>query len=270
MGEAIESVESEETVEEIEQQQENEEATIEPIEPFSIKIDVEKLKDVATISKIIEEANITLNESGLHIRETDRSVVCLIDLSIPREDFVEFNIDKEVKFGINLQLLTTIMKGLDSYIAIESDGKKIIVKTDNNEKFELPIIDVESNVPEEIKDLKFDVELDVDIRKWKKLIEKAQLIGADIVTLEVKGGILKATAKQDYDGILKYEIILKNSVETKNVKSSYPMSYLKQLKFKMSGYFEDTIKLKFSKDYPLMLEKDNLKVLLAPRVVEEE
>lgn len=235
---------------------------------FKIEIHVDELKELEMISKVIEEGIFVLDKEGLHFKNTDRAMVCYVEWNIPAEKFSILDVKKKVKLGINLETFWKIIKKLGTnMVTIEGNEKMIEIK-DRDGKFTIPLLDIEEESLPDVNQLNFDISFDVLLTKWRKLIDNATLLGAESVTLVADESGLKAYANGFDLQNMKFEMVLSNELTDKKAKSKYAVEYLKAFRFRMTRVIDDKLKISFSKDYPLLIEKDNFKVILAPRVEE--
>src|SRR3989344_7552865 len=79
---------------------------------FEAKIeDISLLREsIAAIADLIDECEMKIGNEGIELIASDRAVVAVVDFFLTRESFKEYEIDKEVKIGINLVNFLQILK----------------------------------------------------------------------------------------------------------------------------------------------------------------
>jgi len=240
-------------------------------------------KVVEVLKEIVDEAaNFSLDSKGFGIVVQDPSHISLIDFSIPKAYFSNFNIKKKTKLGLNIANLNRVLKKLDD--------TALIAKLDSKEhklhfefggeikhKLSLNLIDLAAETYPEPQE-KFTATIEfANPEVLKKALEQVALFSdhvklcAKTETFEVFGkgdnGEFLVTIPVDAEGV-------EFDVKEKSV-TMYPLSYLLNI-MKLAPVTERLI-VRFSEDMPIILEfvlheeyNIVLKYALAPRVEEEE
>jgi len=215
---------------------------------------------VDTLAKLMEEARFTIKQDGIRVIGMDSSKLALIDIYMPREAFLEYEVAEdrdEVYLGVNLSSLSQMMKkgkkGEPVTFLVSDDRVLIRVDSVVVKKFLVPNIEVLLDVPEEIK-LEFDVEASVISDSLKKALRDVEIVG-DIVEFEATEEALIIKARGE--GARARTIFSRDSAALTFLdvkvpsKSAYDLSYLKNV-LNLTK-IADAVEIRFSTDKPLEL-----------------
>jgi len=231
-------------------------------------------KSIEGINALVGEGTFTITQQGMFLKATDPSNISMIEFSLPKKAFGEFNLDKETKLGLDLDYLNQITKRAraDDRLSLELDEEKnnLLIKFigRTKRKFAVPLIDVSN---QEIPSLKidFDVEVECNAALIQEGLKDAQLIsthvilGADkekffIKAHSTKGNLLSETTKNDLD-----RLDVKSDAE-----AMFPLDYLNDMLKTASADSKVMINLKT--DAPVKLSyavgEATLTYFLAPRM----
>jgi len=114
---------------------------------------------IASISKIIEEASFKVSEEGMVLRALDPSTVVLVDFTMPRDSFLEYNVEGERVIGVNMEELAKVLKrarkGDELVLEVLEDGRlSVVFEGRGIRRFTLPSIEV---TYEEIPEVSFEI-----------------------------------------------------------------------------------------------------------------
>lgn len=233
---------------------------------FSGEIKRETLLEyLRNIKPFIDELKITINKNGLSVKQTDKAMVCLIDLQLAPDYFYTFDLKgKEIKICVNSEFLTDVIKKAHKgdFLKLEyhktKDNEEFWIKYDNTE-WKIPLLEFGEEELPNVDELKPTTSFEVHSETLKKAIEYGLLVG-ECLTIECNSNVV---AKTEGD-VAKVITELETTYDGKEARAKYPLDYLRKLKFK-STY----IKISFGTDYPMILQDDDFKFILAPRVYEE-
>jgi len=228
---------------------------------------------VGIISEIIDEAVFTFDANGLSLLSPDRNMVAVIDFRLLSSAFDEYNVEKEVKIGLNLQNIVSVLKrirGTDKIIfSMPKNKLELVVEGSNRRTFEIPVLDIKRDKPP-IEQLDFTGKIDLESNVLEDGIEDALVIG-DSIVFEANPTAFKVWSKSDTSS---WQLELQKGqqgllgVEAKgNIKARYQLEYLK--KMAKACRLSKQVTLEFGTDYPLRLafkeiDKVNLNFILAP------
>ena len=240
--------------------------------------DVDLLKNsIPIISEIIDEGIFRVDKNGISMLSPDRAMVAVIELKILSTAFDEFNVQGEDYLGLNMANLAAVIKRAKSGDKILLERKeggntlKIIIKGDGVRVFEIPLLDIKAEKPP-VDKLAFTSKIELESRIVEEGISDADIIG-DSIIIEANPSAFRMSAKGDVSSahleLTKQDKGLLDLKVTSNVRSQYPLDYLK--KMIKAGKISEQMVLEFGNNYPLRLEfksidKMSLSFILAPRV----
>ena len=234
------------------------------------KIDAKLLsKQIATITGLIAEANITATKDEISIVEMDPANVAMVIFRLHSSAITEYDVTEETKFAINLANLKTIVKRAaeDDFITLELEKNKLKVDLGPSRHFTLPTIDLEEKAPK-IPELQFKAKVQMSTKMFEDAIADAAIV-SESVRFTAENGILGLTAEGDLSNA---QIDFKDNEKVKitadeKVFAKYSIEYLQKM---VSSKIADELVIHFGKDYPLKLvyvnDQFSMSFILAPRV----
>ena len=257
---------------------------------FTLKIDNSRVLKVIveTLASIIDETEFRVSPKDFTISAMDPSRICLLKLTISKENFEDYKCGKESKVGLNLDDLDKILKrsATNDSVTIDFNEKdqKIKIKMQNKEDakkrtrtFSLALLDIE------IEEIPMDNLLGIEYpSKW--VIEPEFLVEA-IKDAEIYSEILNIKADENAGlvfsssgqiGEMEYELDNEELIESdinETSSGAYSLTFLKAI-LKLSSITEK-LEISLKTDHPLkmmfdLLEGGELNYFLAPRVEEAE
>lgn len=255
---------------------------------FTLKLENSRILKgiVETLASIIDETEFRVTPKEFTISAMDPSRICLLKLSIKKENFDEYQCDKESKVGLNLDDLDKILKRSAANDSVEIEfnetEQKIKMKMQREgmtrtRTFSLALLDID------IEEIPMDNLLRIEYpSKW--VIEPEFLVEA-IKDAEIYSEILNMTAAEGKGlvfssagqiGEMEYDLSEDDLIETDIHGSSsgaYSLTFLKAI-LKIASITEK-LEISLKTDHPLkmifnLLEGGELSYFLAPRVEEAE
>lgn len=255
---------------------------------FRIKHDNSRILKgiVETLASIIDETEFLVTPDDFTITAMDQSRICLLKLSIKKEDFDEYECNEDAKIGLNLNDLEKILKRSSTADSIELNfnkaDQKIEIKFQKEDStkvrtFSLSLLDIDM---EEIP-----MESLLKIEYPSKWMIDPDLVAEAIKDAEIYSEILNVKAEQGKGltfnssgtiGEMRYELdegdligANLNEIQT----GSYSLTFLKAI-LKIAS-ITDTLEMSLRTDHPLnlnfkLLEGGILNYFLAPRCEEME
>jgi len=255
---------------------------------FTLKLENSRILKgiIETLASIIDETEFRVTPKEFTISAMDPSRICLLKLSLKKENFDEYDCNKESKVGLNLDDLDKILKrsaASDSVEIVfnETDQKiKIKMKREGMSRtrtFSLALLDIE------IEEIPMDNLLKIEYpSKW--VIEPEFLVEAikdaeiyseilNVAAIENQGLVFSSTGQI---GEMEYNLSEDDLIETNIDGSStgaYSLTFLKAI-LKIASITEK-LEISLKTDHPLkmifnLLEGGELSYFLAPRVEEAE
>ncbi len=255
---------------------------------FTLKLENSRILKgiVETLASIIDETEFRVTPKDFTISAMDPSRICLLKLSIKKDDFDEFECSKESKIGLNLDDLDKILKRSTTNDTVEinfnESDQKIKIKmqregVSRTRTFSLALLDID------IEEIPMDNLLKIDYpSKW--VIDTDFLVEA-IKDAEIYSEILNINANEGKGlifsssgqiGEMEYDLNDEDLIESQIQGSSsgaYSLTFLKAI-LKIASITEK-LEISLKTDHPLkmnfdLLEGGELSYFLAPRVEEEE
>lgn len=241
--------------------------------------DVGLLKDsMKTISDMISEGLFQLEDDGLKLVAADPALVGLVDFKIEEDVFESYELDEEVKVGLNIENLYSILRRANSEdtIVLELDESKfhITMESASTRNFSLPRLNLSEDDIPETQGLDFDFEAELTADVIEGAVKDAMVV-SDAVTVSAgeEEMVIEASGDQsdvefrideDSEGVL--------SMQGDPVESMFSLDYLSKMigGKKISG----NVTVKLGNDFPMRMEfvrpdEVDLSFVLAPRIEEE-
>jgi len=235
---------------------------------MKLKIESEKITPLfENYEGFVEEAVVKIDQKGLESIACDRAIVCVYSLSIPKEKFEHFEVEKEEKLGLNLATFVDILKRAgNEEIALEYEHQKLTIRI-GNRTFTVPILDISEEEIPPIEQLEFKSSFRVKSKILTTAISDGKL-NSDTVWFETDDSTLKLYSRGE---IAYNETVLdrhnENLLELRGTaKAQYPIEYLGRLKLEKLA---SEVLVEFSEQSPCKISFLGGFLVLAPRVVEE-
>ena len=239
--------------------------------------DVKTFKElIVALSKILDEAKLSLTRTGLRIVGMDPAKVAYIEVHMPREAFLEYEIEEDrevVEAGFNLGVLEDILegrKGNPVEMVIAQDKVLVSVEGAVIRRFLLPNLEVAVEELGEVE-LEHDVEAVVISDVLKKAISDIKAV-SDMVEIEADENqiVLRSTGEAGPKVTLRLtrESSALIDLEARNPsRAKYDVSYLENTLDLCK--VAESVELMFSTDKPLELnfkspDGSTVRYILAP------
>ena len=255
---------------------------------FTLKLENSRILKgiVETLASIIDETEFRVTPKEFTISAMDPSRICLLKLSIKKDNFDEYKCSKESKVGLNLDDLDKILKRSAATDAVEIDfnekDQKIKIKmqregTSRTRTFSLALLDIDiEEIPmENLLNIEYSSKWVIDPEFLVEAIKDAEIYSEilNMKSIEDQGLVFSSTGQI---GEMNYELELDELIETDiNGTSSgaYSLTFLKAI-LKISSITEK-LEISLKTDHPLkmmfnLLEGGELFYFLAPRVEEAD
>ena len=234
------------------------------------------LKDSITIiSELVNEARFKITPQAIELIAMDPANVAMVIFKLLSSSFVEYNVEKDTEFAINLNNFKQVLRraGANDIITLELEANKlkITLKSNTLRTFSIPIIELEEK-EQKVPELSFPVEIKTKSQILTNAIEDVDII-ADSVSFVAENGKINIMAEGDLsDANIEIENGDDTTIKTElnaKIKAKYSVEYLKKI---ISGSkIADDVVIYFNKDYPLKIDyatidKVMISFILAPRV----
>lgn len=247
---------------------------------MKLKVDGTLLKNcIAPIEELINEVQFKAEPEQLSVIDMDPANVAMVIFRLPKASCIEYDVEKEEKFGLNLANFTAILKraAKDDFIVLETKEGKMNIKISGNfnREFKMPLLEIDKEEDKEQKEpeLKTTVKMDANTKIITDSIKDVELV-SESAAFEVSAGHLALTGEGDLSSV-RVDMDASDALKIEGeigdkIRSKYAIEYLmKMLKPSVSK----EIKVELAKDYPLRITYKNdgffLRYILAPRVENE-
>lgn len=248
---------------------------------FRSEINAGLLKSsVDTVSVLVDECKVRLDEDGLSIKAVDPANVGMVELDIPADSFGSYEADEEV-LGLNLVRFEDIVgmanKGDVVEMELDEETRKLTIRIDGL-RYTLSLIDPDSihqepNVPD--LDLPGDIELAG--REIRRGVKAAGMV-SDHMAFGVSGddGTFYMRAEGDTDDVrvdLTEEDVIGLETGGEKAESLFSLDYLDSMAKAIPN--DAAVDVEVGDDYPVKMNFDvaggdaHVTYLLAPRIENE-
>uniref|UniRef100_A0A6C0IVC8 Proliferating cell nuclear antigen PCNA N-terminal domain-containing protein n=1 Tax=viral metagenome TaxID=1070528 RepID=A0A6C0IVC8_9ZZZZ len=261
------------------------------------------LKYFKCIEDITDTLNINVNTDGIHINSMDQSHVSYIDGFLDKDDFDEYNVEKDVIVGLNLKSFCKILNAYDKDDCIildmdKSEDKISITFENENRKsqFELKLLLIEQD-DLKIDSMDYDQEIDISFNRLETICNEMDIIETETIKFYINKdskdiklygeghlGILNLLLKENNENkerlMMKKKgnkLVINKKLDYKlyPIKKSFDIEFnLKKIKsiLKLNA-ISNSILINLSEDYPTKLEcqiEENsyLHYYIAPKIIE--
>lgn len=241
---------------------------------FQAKIKAEVMKQaIGVVKALVDEAKVKLSKDGIKIKALDPALVALVEMTLNKSAFEEFNADEQ-EIGVDLERIEHIIDlgSEDDIVSIRLDEEKskLILNIVNITR-RMPLIDTtgmsDPKTPSVILPVKIVIEtakLDIGIRASKSV--------SDHITIIVSPESFRLKSEGDADSV-ELEETKDNLIELnckEQIKSLFSLDYFQ--KMIRSASKSNNITLFLGNDHPVKMEFDiaggegKVIYFLAPRI----
>jgi proliferating cell nuclear antigen len=243
---------------------------------FKAIVDAETLRTALdSVSVLVDECKIHLEEDGISIRAVDPANVGMVDLTLDREAFESYETDGGL-IGVNLSRLEDIAGMADAgqlvNLELDEETRKLHIEFDGLE-YTLALIDPDSIRQEpDIPDLDLPADIVIEGRDIDRAVTAADMVSDHIALgVDADGEFFYVDAEGDTDDVhfeLDEEDLL--SLEAGDAHSLFSLDYLKDMNKAIPNDGEVTIEL--GEEYPVKMHFEiaegmgHVTYMLAPRI----
>jgi proliferating cell nuclear antigen len=248
---------------------------------FRSEINAGLLKSsVDTVSVLVDECKVRLDEDGLSIKAVDPANVGMVELDIPAESFESYEADDEV-LGLNLVRFEDIVgmanKGDTVVMELDEETRKLTIRIDGL-RYTLSLIDPDSihqepNVP----DLDLPGDIEVAGRELRRGVKAAGMV-SDHMAFGVSDGdgTFYMRAEGDTDDVrvdLGEDDVISLDTGGEEAESLFSLDYLDSMAKAIPN--DAAVAVEVGDDYPVKMNFEvaggdaHVTYLLAPRIENE-
>lgn len=252
---------------------------------FKIKTSNAKLwRDLVTaISTVIDEGAFSITPEGISLRAMDPSHVAMVDFSLSKQAFDEYQCDKPLKMGISLTGMLKFLRGIGTNEVLELSFDEGIGKLNVQAKgkytrtFSMSTLELVSEEAPSPKKFTFNARVKILSSNLRQALSDAVMV-SDYVRLEAatdkfvvktSGDIASVTAEFVRGSS---DVLLDLAIQ-QDSSATFSLGYLNDI-VKTASVTSEVVTLEFSSDMPLKLDfempQDSyLRFYLAPRIEAE-
>lgn len=233
---------------------------------------------IDSIVSLVEEGEFEIKSDGLHLKAMDPSQISMVSFTMPKEAFSEYNIPEEMRIGINISQLSSVLsrgkKGEKAELNIEEGRLILKFYADKRKKtFKVPLIETGERLQREPK-IDFKSHVNVKADAFKEALKDAKLVSSHVrLVLDPKEFVVEVRGDS---GDVREQFELGGSEVTdiktdKGARSTFPLQYLEDMMKATNSTSDVKINLETDKPLKLEYEMEGAKVVyyLAPRIETE-
>jgi len=243
---------------------------------FKAIVDAETLQEALdSVSVLVDECKIHLNEDGLAIRAVDPANVGMVDLELAAEAFESYEADGGL-IGVNLSRLEDIAKmasaGQLVQLALDEETRKLHIDTDGLE-YTLALIDPDSIRKEpDLPDLDLPASVVLEGAHIDRAVKAADMVSDHIALgVDPDAETFYVDAQGDTDDV-HFELAADELIDlhSGSARSLFSLDYLKDMNRAVPKNGEVTVNL--GEEFPVELQfeiaegQGHVTYLLAPRI----
>ncbi|MCL5008216.1 MAG: proliferating cell nuclear antigen (pcna) [Candidatus Marsarchaeota archaeon] len=227
---------------------------------FEIKIDDAKYwkNCVDAIVKLVDEGSFDISKEGITLRAMDPSGISMVSFSIPNKAFSKYDVDKQMRVGLNLENLDRILasaRGDEQLLMKDSGGRFLIefIGKHSRRRYKLPMIETKKDIDKEPK-VEFESEMEVRGESIKEIIKDAALLST-YIGFKTDKSSFTVMAKGDMGELEEEHLgsadVIKNLVVKSPSSATFNLEYLDRMVSACpSG---NQIKMSFKSNEPIMI-----------------
>ncbi|WP_435348374.1 DNA polymerase sliding clamp [Haloarchaeobius sp. HRN-SO-5] len=243
---------------------------------FKAIVSAETLKTTLdSVSVLVDECKIHLNEDGLEIRAVDPASVGMVDLRLSADAFESYEATGGV-IGVNLSRLEDIASMADSdqlvELELDEETRKLHIQIDGLE-YTLALIDPDSIRQEpDIPELDLSAEVTIEGRDVNRAVKASDMVSDHIALgVDADDELFYVDAEGDTDDVhleLDTEDLI--DLQAGDAHSLFSLDYLKDMNKAIPSDAEVTLEL--GEEFPLKIHFDiaegqgSVLFVLAPRI----
>ncbi len=243
---------------------------------FKAIVDADTLQEALnSMSVLVDECKIHLNEDGLAIRAVDPANVGMVDMELAAEAFESYEADGGL-IGVNLSRLEDVAKMADAgqliHLELDEETRKLHISTDGLE-YTLALLDPDSIRQEpDIPDLDLSARIVLEGSHIDRAVKAADMV-SDHIALGVDDDdeVFYVDAEGDTDDV-HFELARADLIDlmADEVRSLYSLDYLEDMNRAFPKDGEITVHL--GEEFPVEIEfeiaegQGHVTYLLAPRI----
>lgn len=225
---------------------------------------VEQLNNwIGAISKIVENITLTISNDGLEETAKDPAHVCLIDMSIGKDDFSTLNIeeDKTEVITVDTEDFSRILKRMKKDDSIEmkiKEDSQLSISSENGgtKEFSIPLLTNKAREEQDLSKLDPDSKVGLTVKQLVTELKNVELMGEHIC-LNIDSDGLTVTSSEgqgNYKSSLSKNDLNYIKTDEEN-EGTYQINYLDDILSSLDN--SEDIGIALSNDSPLILTRNS-------------
>ncbi len=220
-----------------------------------LTISVKNLKEIADLlNTVVTEAKFKVESGLISVKVVDPAHVAMVCLDIPKEAFVEYQIDGDEELALDVERMKSVIRLANSsdQVTLSKEKEKLKFEINNISK-SIALLDNSTVVTPRVPVITSENYVVVSKTEFERGLRAAEDV-SDSIRLILSSDEFRAKSSSDSEEseMILTRDMLKEIKCASTIKSSYPLEYL--LKLVKSLTTSDEIKLSFKDDYPLNIE----------------
>ncbi|MDP3742397.1 MAG: proliferating cell nuclear antigen (pcna) [Candidatus Micrarchaeota archaeon] len=232
---------------------------------------------IEAVVNLVDEGQFEINENGMHLRSMDPSQIAMVDFTLPKAAFNEFDAVEQSTLSLNLvdflKILSRARADEQLHLTVEEKESKCVlefISPNAKRNIRIPLMELNVTSPREPK-ITFDTTIKMRGGTFKEMLKDAGMLSSHVI-LSAEGDKFLVEAKGD-SGDLRIESAKgsPNFAELHNTAKSramYPFEYLDNMTKACPD--DSMIELFLKSDCPVKISYNvgqaKLSYFLAPRV----
>ncbi len=233
---------------------------------------------IPAVVAFISEGTFKATKESISLSSLDPANVAVILLDMYPNMFLEYNVEDEETFTINLEdfkkILTKVKLKDQISLEVDNNKKKFIIEVKGKSKklFTLPLIESESNFLE-VPNLELPIKVEMDAKAFGEILASSKVIADEIkISADPNGPKIAITAEGELKS-MKIELTPQDeSILSMEVPSKATARYSVEYLYKLTNVAKvsDTLTFRFDNDKPIWItyksmDKFKFGFILAPR-----
>jgi len=228
---------------------------------------------ISIISELVTEVRIKITKEGMSLNAIDPANVAMIYFKIPADLFSEFQLDKEVELGINLDNLKAVLRrckaGSSLTLQKEDNLLKLGIQDRIKRDFSLALIDIDTE-ERSLPEWEFNSVIKLNSDSLVEVVEDCSVV-SDACTFIAEPNKFVVEAKGIHSARSEFSSD-EVEIHSGNSLARFSIEYLS--KFIKGAKISSKAQLSFSDNHPMRLDFPTgnviLSFVLAPRIEQED
>lgn len=234
---------------------------------------------IDSVVNLVEEGVFDIKKDGVYLRAMDPSQISMINFTMPKSAFVEYNLEEEQKVGLNITQLSNVLSrgkhGEKAELSVDEGRLHIVFISDKKKRsFKIPLLEIGEGQQREPK-IESGTFVKINADALKEALKDAKLLSSHVKLSLAEHAFVVEVKGESGDARAEFEKGNAEIVEMKMAggpaRAAFPLQYLEDLVKASNAATHITLYL--GTDKPLKLEYElagaKATYYLAPRIESE-